>query len=167
MKKVILILAIVMTSVSCGNAQKKEFSKDALKGKLTDTESKEITFKEILKKHKGKTIVIEFWASWCSDCVKAMPKVKEMQANNPNVVYIFISLDKTFDKWKAGIEKHELAGEHYWVNDEKGMKGTFGKSVDLDWIPRYMIINKKGQIELYRAIETDFEKINATLKTLE
>ncbi|GAB3724624.1 TlpA family protein disulfide reductase [Flavobacterium koreense] len=167
MKKVILILAIVMTSVSCGNAQKKEFSKDALKGKLTDTESKEVTFKEILKKHKGKTIVIEFWASWCSDCVKAMPKVKEMQASNPNVVYIFISLDKTFDKWKAGIEKHELAGEHYWVNDEKGMKGTFGKSVDLDWIPRYMIINKKGQIELYRAIETDFEKINATLKTLE
>lgn len=156
-----------MTSISCGNAQKKEFSKDALKGKLTDTESKEITFKEILKKHKGKTVVIEFWASWCSDCVKAMPKVKEMQANNPNVVYIFISLDKTFDKWKAGIEKHELAGEHYWVNDEKGMKGTFGKSVDLDWIPRYMIINKKGQIELYRAIETDFEKINATLKTLE
>ncbi len=156
-----------MTSISCGNAQKKEFSKDALKSKLTDTESKEITFKEILKKHKGKTIVIEFWASWCSDCVKAMPKVKEMQANNPNVVYIFISLDKTFDKWKAGIEKHELAGEHYWVNDEKGMKGAFGKSVDLDWIPRYMIINKKGQIELYRAIETDFEKINATLKTLE
>ena len=156
-----------MTSISCGNAQKKEFSKDALKGKLTDAESKEVTFKEILKKHKGKTIVIEFWASWCSDCVKAMPKVKEMQASNPNVVYIFISLDKTFDKWKAGIEKHELAGEHYWVNDEKGMKGTFGKSVDLDWIPRYMIINKKGQIELYRAIETDFEKINATLKTLE
>ena len=167
MKKVIVILTIIMTSISCGNAQKKEFSKDALKGKLTDTESKEITFKEILKKHKGKTIVIEFWASWCSDCVKAMPKVKEMQASNPNVVYIFISLDKTFDKWKAGIEKHELAGEHYWVNDEKGMKGTFGKSVDLDWIPRYMIINKKGQIELYRAIETDFEKINATLKTLE
>jgi len=167
MKKVIVILAIIMTSISCGNAQKKEFSKDALKGKLTDKESKEVTFKEILKKHKGKTIVIEFWASWCSDCVKAMPKVKEMQASNPNVVYIFISLDKTFDKWKAGIEKHELAGEHYWVNDEKGMKGTFGKSVDLDWIPRYMIINKKGQIELYRAIETDFEKINATLKTLE
>lgn len=167
MKKIIVIVAIIMTSISCGNAQKKEFSKDALKGKLTDTESKEVTFKEILKKHKGKTVVIEFWASWCSDCVKAMPKVKEMQASNPNVVYIFISLDKTFDKWKAGIEKHELAGEHYWVNDEKGMKGTFGKSVDLDWIPRYMIINKKGQIELYRAIETDFEKINATLKTLE
>lgn len=167
MKKIIVIVAIIMTSISCGNAQKKEFSKDALKGKLTDTESKEITFKEILKKHKGKTVVIEFWASWCSDCVKAMPKVKEMQASNPNVVYIFISMDKAFDKWKAGIEKHELAGEHYWVNDEKGMKGTFGKSVDLDWIPRYMIINKKGQIELYRAIETDFEKINATLKTLE
>ncbi|WP_298396748.1 TlpA disulfide reductase family protein [Flavobacterium sp.] len=167
MKKITLLLAIIMTSISCSNAQKKEFSKEALKGKLTDVDNKEVTFKEILKKHKGKTVVIEFWASWCSDCVKAMPKVKEMQTNNPNVVYVFISMDKTFDKWKAGIEKHTLSGDHYWVNDEKGMKGTFGKSVDLDWIPRYMIINKKGQIELYRAIETDFEKINATLKTLE
>lgn len=167
MKKITLLLAIIITSISCSNAQKKEFSKEALKGKLTDVDNKEVTFKEILKKHKGKTVVIEFWASWCSDCVKAMPKVKEMQTNNPNVVYVFISMDKAFDKWKAGIEKHSLSGDHYWVNDEKGMKGTFGKSVDLDWIPRYMIINKKGQIELYRAIETDFEKINATLKTLE
>ena len=166
MKK-ILALLVAVVSFSCSNAQKKEFSNEALSENLVALDGSEVTFQTILEKHKGKTIVLEFWASWCGDCVKAMPKVKEMQANNPNVVYIFISLDKAFDKWKAGIEKHELAGEHYWVNDEKGMKGSFGKSVDLDWIPRYMIINKKGQIELYRAIETDFEKINATLKTLE
>jgi hypothetical protein len=46
------------------------------------------------------------------------------------------------------------------------MKGAFGRSIDLDWIPRYIIINKKGEIELYRAIETEFDKIDATLKTL-
>ena len=47
------------------------------------------------------------------------------------------------------------------------MKGSFGKSVDLDWIPRYMIIDKEGKITIYRAIETDFDKLNATLKSLE
>jgi hypothetical protein len=44
------------------------------------------------------------------------------------------------------------------------MKGSFGKSIDLDWIPRYIIVNKKGGISLYRAIETDFELIQKTLK---
>ncbi|MFZ4106857.1 TlpA family protein disulfide reductase [Flavobacterium sp.] len=166
MKKIVLLLVITMTCISCSNAQKNEFSKVALKGKLTNTDNKEITFKEVLKKYKGKTLVIEFWASWCGDCIGAMPKVKELQANNTEVSYVFISLDKTFDKWKAGIEKHQITGDHYWVNDVDGMKGAFGKSIDLDWIPRYMVINKNGAIEIYRAIETDFDKINTTLKTL-
>jgi len=64
------------------------------------------------------------------------------------------------------LEKHQLAGDHYWVNDAEGMKGAFGKSIDLDWIPRYMVINKNGSVEIYRAIETDLDKINTTLKTI-
>jgi thiol-disulfide isomerase/thioredoxin len=59
-------------------------------------------------------MVIEMWASWCKDCVKAMPKIKELQANNPDVDYVFISMDKT-DKWITGIDKHELKGDHLWL----------------------------------------------------
>jgi hypothetical protein len=43
------------------------------------------------------------------------------------------------------------------------MKGSFGKSIDLDWIPRYIVVNKKSKISLFRAIETDFELIQKTL----
>ncbi len=167
MKKILVLFTIIITSISCSNAQNKSFSKESQTQKLTDIDGKEVKFKEVLEKYKGKTIVMEVWASWCGDCVGAMPKVKELQANNPNVVYLFVSMDKTFDKWKAGIAKHDLKGEHYWVNDTEGMKGAFGKSIGLDWIPRYIIINKKGKVELYHAIETEFDKINATLKTLE
>ena len=124
----------------------------------------QVPFKEILKKHKGKNLVIEVWASWCGDCVKAMPKLKELQANNPDVAYVFISMDKTVDKWKAGIEKHEMKGDNFMANDQ--MKGVFAKAIDVDWIPRYIILDKKGKIVLYRAIETDFDKINETLKNL-
>jgi len=115
----------------------------------------------ILNKHVGKAIIIEIWASWCGDCVKAMPKLKELQAKNPNVAYVFISMDKTVGKWKEGILKHELKGDHYMALD--GMKGSFGKSIDLDWIPRYIIIDKTGKVEVYRAIETEFDKIQNTL----
>lgn len=165
MKKIALCLFATVITLSCSNAQNKEFSNESMSKKLITPENKEISFEEILKKHNGKVTVIEVWASWCGDCVKAMPKVKAMQANNPNVDYLFVSMDKAFDKWQAGIEKHELKGDHYWATD--GMKGEFGKSIDLDWIPRYIIIDKKGKIVTYRAIETDFDKINEQLKKLE
>lgn len=162
--KNIFVLLIIFTFVSCSNAQKTEFSKVALSENLLATDGNQVSFKNILKKYKGKTLVIEVWASWCGDCVKAMPKIKELQANNPDVAYLFISMDKTDDKWKTGIEKHELKGDHFMANDQ--MKGVFGKAIDLDWIPRYIIVDKTGKIVLYRAIETDFEKINSVLKEL-
>ncbi|CAN1518558.1 thiol-disulfide oxidoreductase [Flavobacteriaceae bacterium] len=163
--KNLAILIIAFATFSCSQAQKTEFSKKALSETLLTTDGSQIKFEEILKNQKGKTTVIEIWASWCGDCVKAMPKMKELQVNNPTVSYVFLSMDKTADKWKEGIEKHQLKGLHYMAND--GMKGTFGKAIDLDWIPRYIIIDKTGKIVLYRAIETDFEQINTTLKQLQ
>ncbi|WP_269684768.1 TlpA family protein disulfide reductase [Flavobacterium lacustre] len=163
MKKIIILL-IAFATFSCSNAQKTSFSKEALSETLLATDGSQVAFQDILKKYEGKTLVIEIWASWCGDCVKAMPKIKELQANNPEVAYLFISMDKTADKWKTGIEKHELKGDHFMANDQ--MKGVFAKAMDVNWIPRYIIVDKTGKIALYKAIETDFDIINETLKKL-
>jgi thiol-disulfide isomerase/thioredoxin len=164
MKKVVLCLIAIVIAYAFSSVNEDIFAKKILSIKLITPENNEISFEKILKKHTGKITLIEIWASWCGDCVNAMPKVKTMQAYNPNVDYVFISMDKSFDKWQAGIEKHELKGDHYWATD--GMKGEFGKSINLDWIPRYIILDKKGKIIIYRAIETDFDKINEQLKKL-
>ena len=164
MKKLICIALIAGFIASC-HSQKTEFSDRALETKLLTTDSTEIAFKDILKQYKGKTLVIEVWASWCSDCVKAMPKVKALRAAHPEASYLFLSMDKTIYKWKSGITRHDLqTGGNYLAED--GMKGRFGRTIDLDWIPRYMVIDKTGKIVLYRAIETDFDKIDQTLNSL-
>lgn len=164
MKKIFALLIAFATFSCTSTVQKTDFSTEALSETLLATDGSQVAFKDILKQYKGKTLVIEVWASWCGDCVKAMPKLKELQANHPDVAYLFISMDKTADKWKAGIEKHQLNGGHFMANDQ--MKGVFAKAVDVDWIPRYIIVDKTGKIVLYRAIETDFEKINETLLSL-
>lgn len=161
-KLVVLFLAFI--TFSCSQAQKKSFSAEALSETLMTTDGNQIAFRDILEKHKGKITVIEIWASWCGDCVKAMPKMTQLQNDNPNVDYVFISVDRTIENWKIGIEKHEIKGDHYMANDQ--MKGFFGKAIDLDWIPRYIVIDKTGKVVIYRAIETDFIKIDSTLKEL-
>jgi thiol-disulfide isomerase/thioredoxin len=161
---IVFLLALVLISCSKSNKQRATFSKEALLETLLTTNESQITFQDILKKYRGKTLLIKFWASWCSDCVKAMPKIKELQAAYPEVTYMFVSMDKSADKWKTGIEKHNLKGEHFMANDQ--MNGVFANALDLDWIPRYLIVDKTGKIILYRAIETDFKQISTTLNKL-
>ena len=45
-------------------------------------------------------------------------------------------------------------------------KTLFGKSIDLNWIPRYMVVDKTGKIALYNVIEADDEKLIKTLESL-
>lgn len=164
MKKILISCVTVLSLVACTNAQKTTFQEKALEQQLASLGGANVTFADILAKHKGKTVVIEVWASWCGDCVKAMPKVKELQTAHPEVDFIFISMDKTADKWREGIEKHELKGAHFMAPD--GMKGAFGTAIDLDWIPRYIILDKAGKIVTYRAIEKDFVSMDQTLNKL-
>lgn len=162
MKKIIALLSFALFITSCSNAQDTEFKQDALDNVMISTKNETITFKEILNQYKGQTVLIDVWASWCPDCIKGMPKVKSLQKDFPNVTYLFISMDKNYESWLKGIEKYEVKGEHFLTTD--GMKGVFGSSIKLDWIPRYMIVNKEGKIALFKAIEADDEKLIATLK---
>ena len=160
MKKILASLALGLGLTSC-QAQT-EFSKESLTAKLTTIDNKDISFEEILKQNEGKIVVIDVWASWCSDCIKSMPEVKELKAQFPDVAFVNLSCDKTYDAWKTGVEKHEVTGENYLIKD--GMKGEFGQSIKLDWIPRFIVLDKKGNIALFRAIEKDFDKIKETIE---
>lgn len=164
MKKILSLLIVALSTFSCSQAQQTEFKEEALTNAMKTAENTDITFKDILKKYEGKTIVIDVWASWCPDCIKGMPKVKELQKKYSDVTYLFISMDKNYEAWTKGIEKYDVQGEHYLTSD--GMKGVFGKSIKLDWIPRYMVVDKTGKIALFKVIEADDKKLIEVLEKL-
>jgi thiol-disulfide isomerase/thioredoxin len=163
-KKIFVLATMLISTLGCAQKEETTFKKEGLGNVMVTKENQPITFSEILKKYEGKTIVIDVWASWCSDCIKGMPKVKTLQEKYPEATYLFISMDKTYEAWLKGIEKYDVKGEHYLTSD--GMKGVFGKSINLDWIPRYMVVDKTGKIALYKVIEADDEKLIKTLESL-
>lgn len=162
MKKVVFILFLALSA--CSTAQDKtQFSEKALNDVMQTQEGTQLSFSEILSKYKGKTIVVDVWASWCSDCIKGMPLVKELQKKyTKDVVYLFLSLDKNTNAWKKGIKRYHVEGEHYFISS--GWKGDFCSSIDLDWIPRYMIVDKTGKIKLFKAIKASDDKLIKALK---
>lgn len=168
MKNKIKVLFITMLVVfsACSNAQDKtKFSEKALAETMVSVDGDLLSFSKIINQYKGKKVVIDVWASWCPDCVKGMPDVKKLQKKySKNVVYLFLSLDKDENSWKRGIEKYQIEGEHYFV--PSGWKGDFNKSIDLDWIPRYLVVDETGKIVLFKAIKASSGKLENAIKKL-
>ncbi len=161
MKKTYLILTVLVSCLSCAE-DPIQFSEAALNDTFVSLEGEEVTFKSILEKHKNKTIVIDIWASWCSDCLRGMPKVKALQENNKDVAYVFLSLDRGQKAWKKGIEKYNVVGDHYYMPNAKDC--DFADFVSISWIPRYMVINKANEIVVFDVIEADDEKLIEAIK---
>jgi len=166
MKKILLLPIVLLAMVSCTQAQETStFTEEALSSKMKSVEGKEIAFKDILEQYKGKTVVIDVWASWCPDCKKGMPKVHALQKQFPDVAYLFLSYDREDARWLKGIESFGTKGDNYHVGTNM-KEGAFSKSVKLDWIPRYMVVDKTGKIALFKAIEADDAKLIETLNKL-
>lgn len=162
MNKIKLFLIFLISVLNC-KAQEAPttFSEAALNDTFITLEGVSVTFKAVLEANKGKTMVIDVWASWCSDCIKGMPKVEALQKEFPKASYVFLSLDKTQDAWKKGIKKYNIQGQNYFM--PSGWKGPFGEFIQLDWIPRYMVVDKDGSIKLFKAIKADDQNLKNIL----
>ena len=160
----IALMALITIIVSACAQDEVAFPPEALSAKLTSLDGGNTTLESVLENYKGKTVVIDVWASWCGDCLKSLPLVKELQEKtiSDDLVYVFLSVDKKQANWKAAIKKRNIVGDHYFL--PSGMKGVFGEAIDLDWIPRYMVIGKDGTIKLYKAIKANDSKILEAIK---
>lgn len=113
------------------------------------------TFTDALELHKGKKVFIDIWASWCRDCIVGLPKLEELkqQAGTESIAYIFISVDKDETKWRTAITRFNIVGEHYRI--ETGWYSPLANYIDLDWVPRYLVLNENGRIVLPKAVTAD------------
>ncbi|ULC58811.1 TlpA family protein disulfide reductase [Flaviramulus sp. BrNp1-15] len=155
------LLFILLSFLSCKTETPTQFSEVALADTFTTLDGNSIVFKDIIEAHKGQTILIDVWASWCRDCIEGMPKVKTLQRKYKDVAFVFLSLDKTENAWKKGIKKYDVQGEHFFM--QSGWDGAFGKFLDLDWIPRYLVIDKQGNIKLFKAVKANDKRIKQNL----
>jgi len=156
----LISLLTVFLCTSCENPT--EFSAPSLHETLLDLDNKEIVFQDIINQYRGEQILIDIWASWCKDCIVGLPNLKAFQQEHPDVKYLFLSLDKTTKTWKRGIERYQIKGDHYFM--QEGKKGSLGDFLNLWWIPRYVVVNEQGEIALFKATKITDKNIVEALK---
>ena len=168
MKKIFSILGLVIGLTAFAQkvptVMKTEFSSIGLKDAIQTTDGQSVTINDVLNQYKGKVVVLDLWATWCGDCIVGMPKLKNLQEKNPEVKFVYFSMDKTEEAWKKGIEKYDIQGDHYYMGNN--WKSEFSTSIDLNWIPRYIILDQNGKIAKYYSVKAEDPEVQLTLDNL-
>lgn len=102
-----------------------------------------------LSKLKGRTVVLDFWASWCPDCRKDAPEVVRMQQEYgpQGVEFVGVSMDTDVEAWCKACEKYGI--RYTQVSELKKFKETdIAKAYGVKWIPSMVVIDRDGKVAL-------------------
>ena len=114
---------------------------------LVDNNGETGTLNEFITANKGKVVYVDYWASWCGPCIAEMPSSKKLQKelNNENIVYLYLSTDRTNDPWQKALRKLELE-ENINYRIMNADNSSQMDDLEIQFIPRYMIYDTKGHL---------------------
>lgn len=107
-----------------------------------DTSGVDLSIRDI----KGKFILIDFWASWCSPCRAANPELVALYSeyHDKGFQIVGVSLDDNGSKWKRAIIQDHLTWPQ--MSDLKGWRNEGAALYGIKAIPQSVLYNEFGQI---------------------
>jgi len=117
-----------------------------------------------LKKYRGKVVVLDFWATWCTGCKQEIPWFVEFQKNygRKGLAVVGVAMDE--EGWK--IVKPFLAEHHIPYPIATGDDAT-AKGFGIETLPDTFLIDRHGRIAAaYLAGLVDRENIEANINAL-
>jgi thiol-disulfide isomerase/thioredoxin len=95
---------------------------------------------------RGKVVLIDFWASWCPDCIRETPAVRSVYQKYKDKGFdvIGISLDKDQQAMSNYLAKKLIPWPEYF--DGRGWGNDFATRLGVRAIPELWLINQRGEV---------------------
>lgn len=117
-----------------------------------------------LQDFRGKVIYLDLWASWCGPCREEIPEFKKLTQkfkNENRIIFIGIAVNDGYENWKKALEKDKPT----WLQLIDNNSNIVWNSYVANSIPRYVLIDKKGNIADFDAPRpSEKEKIEKILQ---
>ena len=117
---------------------------------------------------KGKIVYVDVWATWCGPCKREIPFLKQLDKDfhGKDVAFVSISIDekKDYEAWRTMVTEKELGG--YQLMADNDWKSKFVADYGIKGIPRFILIDKEGNIINSDAPRPSSSKIRETLDGL-
>ena len=109
---------------------------------LPDTSGKMVSISDF----KGKYVLVDFWASWCSPCRVENPNIVAAynQYRNKNFTILGVSLDQDRGAWLKAIQDDGLNWTH--ISDPKFWKSEAAAVYNITEIPYNVLLDPDGNI---------------------
>ena len=97
---------------------------------------------------KGKYVYVDVWATWCAPCKREIPHLKELNKTykDKEIAIVSLSIDKMEhkEKWMTMVKDKNLTGIQ--IMGDKDWNSDFVRAYNIQGIPRFILIDKKGNI---------------------
>lgn len=96
-----------------------------------------------LEDFEGKTIFLNFWATWCPPCIAEMPNIQKLYEdfeNREDVAFVMLSLDEDPEKARSFMDRKEFTMPVYFLLGRK--PGVYDSTV----VPTTYVISPDGNI---------------------
>ena len=92
---------------------------------------------------KGKTVVLDFWGTWCKPCLMATPSLVRLQKKyaEQNVVFVGVAVNDQEDAWRAYIDKNKMEWPQF-IDKTRKMVMPFAVTT----YPTYIVIDGEGVV---------------------
>jgi thiol-disulfide isomerase/thioredoxin len=125
----------------------------------------------VLAAHKGKVLLIDFWATWCAPCLEELPQLVALERKLAGKGFrlVTVSADEIEDKAAAleFLQKHNVNAPAYLKQVEDDDK--FINSVDSKWsgaLPGLFLYDRSGKLVRSFIGETEISTIEKAIQDL-